>query len=398
MINKRIDVEKSKYLNHLFTVGISIIILLIVSACKIQTTGSEISVKQILEQIRRHEFHPLDEDKAMTYDRTLKKPGIADLNNDDWQVRLLAVRDLVRAGIDSADEIIVGLSDRDEHVRQLCAMALGILKAHAGTDGLEQIVRVDENAMVRSQAVTALGQIESKGSLKLLRDRLINDPSRDVRHQCELAIDQIEKQMGTTEKQLSAFLSLDTTNFESVREGAKAADFILEDTEGKEWKLSDFKDREWVVLIWVFADWCPVCHGEFHDLMKMQNDFISEGVQVFTIECHDLYRGRVMVGKELDPAYWFAKESFKDAYTEQIKWPHLLDHAGKVGAMYGVDPMAFAVHAEYINRPSTVIIDKAGIVQFSYQGTYWGDRPTIKQTLDMIRARNFKFEHPERLK
>jgi hypothetical protein len=75
---------------------------------------------------------------------------------------------------------------------------------------------------------------------------------------------------------------------------------------------------------------------------------------VFTLECHDIYPCRVMVGKELDPKYWFSKTSFKEAYTEQIWWPHLADRAGAVGAEYGVQPMTFAVHAEYINRPSVV--------------------------------------------
>ena len=104
-----------------------------------------------------------------------------------------------------------------------------------------------------------------------------------------------------------------------------------------------------------------------------------------------------MVGKELEPEHWFAKQSFKEAYSKQIWWPHLLDRAGAVGATYGVDPMAFAVHAEYINRPSTVIVDKEGIVQLAYYGTFWGDRPTIAQTLNMIKTGRFDFEHPKRL-
>jgi len=398
MIKKMIVGRKSEYLNHMLTFYIAIVIALIVSGCKIQTAGMEITVSEVIEQIHNHNFHPLGEGKAMTYDRNLNEAGIANLENDDWKVRLLAVSDLVRIGIESDNEIIEGLTHKDEHVRQACAMALGILKAQEAIDDLEQIVKDDENAMVRSQAVIAIGQIESRNSLELLHDKMSNDPSRDVRHQCELAIDQIEKQMGTTDKHLSAFLSLDTTGFELARVGSIAPDFILDDTEGSEWKLSDFKERKWVVLIWVFADWCPVCHGEFHDLIKLQDDFNSEEVQVFTLECHDLYRGRVMVGKELEPTYWFSKESFKDAYTRQIGWPHLLDHAGIVGAMYGADPMAFAVHAEYINRPTTVIIDKDGIVQLLYQGTYWGDRPTIEQTLDMIRSGKFEFENQNRLK
>lgn len=60
--------------------------------------------------------------------------------------------------------------------------------------------------------------------------------------------------------------------------------------------------------------------------------------------------------------------------------------------------MAFSVHSEYINRPATVIIDPAGIVRLAYFGTYCGDRPSIEQTLEMIRNGHFEFEHPEQLK
>ena len=81
-----------------------------------------------------------------------------------------------------------------------------------------------------------------------------------------------------------------------------------------------------------------------------------------------------------------------------IWWPHLVDAAFKAGAMYGVSPMEFVVHNEWINRPATVIIDKEGIVRLAYYGTYWGDRPTIEQTLEMVKSGRFEFEHPERRK
>ena len=373
-------------------------VLPVISQNKTVNKSYNISVAQVLERVRTHNFNPLNEDNSMTFDRTLNVAGIADLSNNDWQVRLLAVRDLVRGGNKNTQVIISGLSDKSVHIRQVCAMALGILRSNEAINRLEQVVNHDENTVVRSQAVIALGQIESKNSLSLLREKLTSDPSRDVRHQCELAIYQIEKQMGTTEEQLSAFLSLDESTFNSVHPGSVAPDFRLEDTDGKEWKLSQFRNEKWVILIWVFADWCPVCHGEFQDLMEMKGKFEKEDVQAFTVEAHDRYRGRVMVGKELDPSYWFAKTSFHEAYTEKIWWPHLLDRAGAIGAMYGADPLAFAVHAEYINRPTTVIIDKNGVVRLAYRGTFWGDRPTIEQTLKMIETGDFNFEHPQRRK
>ena len=373
-------------------------LMLVLSSCSQRTPSNEVVVSEVLQRVAEHSFNPLNEDFSLTIDHEFKEAGIPDLDDKDWQVRLLGVRDLVRAGTNSVDEIVEGLQNSDEHVRQVCAMALGILKSKQGIAGLEELALEDTLAVVRSQAIISLGQIESTGSLKLINKVLEEDPSQDVMHQCELAIDQIEKQMGVGTELLDAFMFLDETTFESVREGEEASDFELQDTEGKIWKLADFKNEKWVVLIWVFADWCPVCHGEFQDLMDMQEEFDKEEVMVFTIETHDMYRGRVMVGKELEPNYWFAKESFKEAYTNRIRWPHLLDRAGAVGARYGIDPLAFAVHAEYINRPTTVIVDKEGIVRFLYQGTYWGDRPTIEQTLEMVREQDFVFEHPNRRK
>ncbi len=277
-------------------------------------------------------------------------------------------------------------------------MALGILRAKEAIPELEVLLQYDSITLVRSQAAIALGQMESTPSLGILNKTLTEDPSRDVRHQCELAIYQIEHKSGVTEKLREAYLGLDEFTFKILKEGDVAPDFTLEDTDGKEWKLSAQGDRNWVVLIWVFADWCPVCHGEFHDLMEMEETLDSLGVQVFTLETHDTYRGRVMVGKELEPEYWFSKTPFKEAYTSRIFWPHLLDRAGAYGAKFGIDPMAFAVHAEYINRPATVILDAEGKVRFSYMGTFWGDRPSIAQTLKMIETESFTFEHPQRRK
>ena len=76
--------------------------------------------------------------------------------------------------------------------------------------------------------------------------------------------------------------------------------------------------------------------------------------------------------------------------------PHLVDNAGAIGAMYGVDPMEFTVHDEWVNRPSTIIIDTEGTVKFAYYGTYWGDRPTIGETFDMIKTNSYSFQHPKR--
>ncbi len=378
--------------------GCALVSLFLLPPSVTEAADPEATVAGVFTRVRQHEFHPLNGDGTFTNDRTLGKHGIADVDNDDWRVRLLAIGDLVRLLPDAADDVAQGLFDKNLHVRQIAATALGIARQTTAAGKLEQALKEDDSPLVRSQAAMSLGQMESSGSLDILRKRWKEDSSRDVRHQCELAIDQIEKKRGATDEQLTAFRKLNAKDFESVQVGGKAADFVLKDTEGVSWRLSDANQNGWIVLIWIFADWCPVCHGEYRDLIDLRKQFKDAGVQLATIECHDTYRSRVMVGKELEPQYWFSKQSFKDKYRTGIWWPHLVDRAGAVGAKYGVDPMSFAVHAEYVNRPSTIIIDPKGVIRFAYYGTFWGDRPSVHETLEMIKNERFEFEHKERLK
>jgi len=375
---------------------LGLVVGLVLSAPATAAAERADAVAAAFARIRDHSFHPLDA-RDFTIDRELRRHGIAELDDPGWRLRLLAVRDLVRAGEEAIDPILAGLRDEHVQVRYVSALALGALRARAARPALEAALQQDDQAVVRSQAAIALGQIADEAALATLRDRLEHDASKDVRHQCELSIDQIEKGMGASDALRAAYRDLDPETFETVAVGEAAPAFTLPDTDGEAHRPVEDGRGNWVVLIWVFADWCPVCHGEFRELIALREAFAQAGVDVSTIEAHDRYRARVMVGKEVDPQYWFAEESFQETYTDEIWWPHLVDHAGAVGASYGVDPLAFAVHAEYINRPATVIIDPDGQVRWTYYGTYWGDRPSIEQTLEMIQNEDFSFVHSKRL-
>lgn len=69
-----------------------------------------------LARVRAHEFHPLDEDD-FTIDRALHRHGIADPDDSDWLVRLLAIRDLVRAPDAEISTIVDGLFDAEVSAR-----------------------------------------------------------------------------------------------------------------------------------------------------------------------------------------------------------------------------------------------------------------------------------------
>ena len=206
-----------------------------------------------IEQVRRHDFHPTK--GGTTMDRALGKPGVASLDDADWKVRTLALRDLVKAGPAAAPSLITALSDANVHVRYLAATSLGILQITDALPALEKAARDDKEDTVRSQAAVALGQIGAEGSLAGLRALLQTEKNGDVLHQLTLAIHAIETGNHATPELASAFSSLDETKFALAKIGQPAPDFTLPDTTGKQWRLSDFRGKQNVLLVWIFADW-----------------------------------------------------------------------------------------------------------------------------------------------
>ncbi|MFB6232314.1 MAG: redoxin domain-containing protein [Salinibacter sp.] len=352
------------------------------------------SAEAVAKRVGGHSFAPVH--NGFTVDPDTWKDGVEDLQNDDWRVRALALRDLVREGRERPRAVRALLERDDEHVRHLAAAALGILGEESATEALSRLLRGDPEPVVRSQAAIALGQVGAPS--EAVAGPLETEEHRDVRHQCAVALDRIRKNKPAEPAVAEAFAAIDESTFGRVREGDPAPGFTLEDTEGTPWALSGALGDGFVVLIWVFADWCPVCHKEFHGLIDREERFRELGAKVATLECHDRYRCRVMEGKELRPSYWFAEDlpggHPHDRYPDEIWWPHLVDRGAAVGLRYGIDPWQYAVHSEQVNRPTTVIIDPEGTVRLAHVGTFWGDRPTIGQILKMIETGTFEFEPP----
>lgn len=355
-------------------------------------TPTSVSADEGAHRLGSHSFAPVD--NGFTVDPDTGYDGVADLESTDWCVRTLAVRDLVRRGQRDVGPVVGLLDHEDETVRHVAAMVLGLLGTHSAADALSRRLRHDPDPVVRSQAAIALGQIGAPCDAGA--GPLETEEHTDVRHQCAVALDRIQKKEPVEPAVAEQFASLDPTTVGRVQEGEPTPDFTLDDTEGNAWSLSNLRGEKTVVLLWIFADWCPVCHREFHGLIQLEERFRALDVAVATLECHDRYRCRVMVGKELRPSYWFADElpgeHPHDPYPDEIWWPHLVDRAAAVGLRYGIDPWQYAVHSEYVNRPATVIIDPEGIVRLAHFGTYWGDRPSIGQILEMIETDEYEFE------
>ncbi|NBC27191.1 MAG: redoxin domain-containing protein [Bacteroidetes bacterium] len=359
--------------------------------------GDTHSVQSICNRVRNHTFHPVKD--GFTYDRVLDTQGVANLQDKDWRIRTLAVRDLVRLGsaVNTVPKLMHALGDKNEHVRQVSAMVLGILRAEPATGKLATRLTEDPDEVVRAQAARSLWHIGRRDSLNAVDAAASSDTSKDVRHQASLAAHALRNGYKATPQLKAAFKHLDESRFNTLQPGDEADPFELPDSTGSLWQLKETVGKGPVVLIWVFADWCPVCHREFQELFDLKEEFQKRDITMVILECHDLYPARVMTGKEFEPDYWFSDEPFYESYTKKIWWPHLADRAAGVGTRYGVQPMAYTVHAEWINRPAVVIIDDEGMIRYSYHGTFWGDRPKMTDILEMIDTDTYTYESPKRL-
>lgn len=136
-----------------------------------------------------------------------------------------------------------------------------------------------------------------------------------------------------------------------VAETARAredVDFSLKDLDGKTWKLSDLKGK--VVLVNMWATWCPPCRKEMPDLVALSERFKDQGLVVLAISDEEDKVVRPYVAEH------------------KLTFPVLLDPGRKVNEAYRVDGI-----------PKTFVYDRKGKLVIQTM-----DMRTQKQFLDLL--------------
>ena len=62
---------------------------------------------------------------------------------------------------------------------------------------------------------------------------------------------------------------------------SQPTELTLKDIEGRDVRLSDYRGK--VVMVNFWATWCPPCRKEIPDLIKLQRDYGSRGLQVIGV-------------------------------------------------------------------------------------------------------------------
>jgi peroxiredoxin (alkyl hydroperoxide reductase subunit C) len=126
--------------------------------------------------------------------------------------------------------------------------------------------------------------------------------------------------------------------------GAQAPDFTLKDQNNQQVRLSDFRGRKHVLLVFYPLAFTGTCQGELTEVRDNLDEYANERVQVLTISVDSPYSHKV----------WAEREGFEFPLLADF-WPH-----GAVAQAYGV----FFEEAGIANR-GTFVIDSAGVVRFA---------------------------------
>jgi peroxiredoxin len=123
--------------------------------------------------------------------------------------------------------------------------------------------------------------------------------------------------------------------------GDQAPEFALKNQHGETVRLSQFRGRQAVVVVfypWAFSG---VCGGELKELQQHLDEFQNDEVALLTVSCDAMYALRAYADRE-----GFTFPMLQDF------WPH-----GEVASAYGV----FEANVGVALR-GTFVIDKAGVV------------------------------------
>ena len=129
----------------------------------------------------------------------------------------------------------------------------------------------------------------------------------------------------------------------SVEVGKEAPDFELADSEDGKTKLSDYRGKKNVLLVFYPLAFSPICTSEFCALRDINRDLQNDDTEVLGISVDSRWTLKA----------WKEAEKFPNKFVADF-WPH-----GEVGRAYGV-----LDEKRGTTLRGTFLIDKQGIVRW----------------------------------
>lgn len=173
------------------------------------------------------------------------------LDDAGWKARLVALQKLAHAGEKAVPVLTDALKKGDDESRVFAAQALALLPDTHAKAALAQALK-DKQPAARLYALDALsmfGKLPDKEPYQTLRQK---DANRDVRSHATFAIERDDKPQPEAIRQ--TLRDYDLKKMATAKLGEKAPDFKLTTATAKEVRLSDFRGKKPVVLVFVYGD------------------------------------------------------------------------------------------------------------------------------------------------
>jgi peroxiredoxin len=127
--------------------------------------------------------------------------------------------------------------------------------------------------------------------------------------------------------------SFNFSNQVAIKDNLPAPDFTFPGLDGKKVSLSDYKGK--VVLVNIWATWCPPCVDEMPSMEKLYRKFKGKNFEILAVSIDE---------PGLKAVAPFMKKS-------NLTFPALIDSEGAIKAVYGITGV-----------PESFIVDQQGII------------------------------------
>jgi peroxiredoxin len=154
-----------------------------------------------------------------------------------------------------------------------------------------------------------------------------------------------------------------------IKVGQPAPDFTLEDSNGKNVSLADYRGKKNVVLVFYRGHWWPYCVAQLGELQSLLNKQDSGKSQILavSIDSHE-------ESKQL-------RQKLQAANNGSQTFPLLQDTDHKVIDRYGL----LNPDGKGWPHPTTYVVDTKGVVRWKFTETNYTIRPSNKHILQEVR-------------
>ena len=175
-----------------------------------------------------------------------------DKQDETWKMRMRTLQLLVHAGEESISPLLEALKNGDDETRVFAAQTLGYLAPNVPREPLLEAATNDPVNAVRLYAVDALGMQGDRDLADDLKPLLKTEENRDVKKHIGYALERGKQ--GLEEKVIEELLNWDADTIDSAEIGKLAPDFNMLTGDGESVRLSDYRGKKAVVLVFVYGD------------------------------------------------------------------------------------------------------------------------------------------------